>query len=201
MSYPEVIVIDDRLAVRRGTELLLRDSGFRIAGTADAVEVARGLLHRRRHDVALLEPAVGGGHGLSLATELLRVRRDAPLVLYTDGPALPAAAALGAPGFVLKSSPPAILAEALRTVAAGQRFQDPALAERLGAARSKVARLSPREREILELLADGLTGAQIAKQLYLSPETVRTHVRNAARKLEARTRTQAVALVAREMAV
>jgi DNA-binding NarL/FixJ family response regulator len=198
LSHPEVIVIDDRLGVRRGTELLLRDSGFRVAGTADAVDVARGLLSRRRHDVALLEPAVGGGDGLWLATELMRQRRDVPLVLYTDGPALPAAAALGAPGFALKSSAPAVLTEAVRSVAAGGRFVDPALAERLDATPSKVLLLSPREREILELLGDGHTGVQIAQRLYLSAETVRTHVRNAVQKLEARTRTQAVALVVRE---
>ena len=160
--------------------------------------MARGLLERRRHDVALLEPAVGGGEGLSLATELLRQRRDMPLLLYTDGPALPAAAALGAPGFVLKSSRPAVLTEAVRRVAAGGRFIDPVLADRLDATPSKVLLLSPREREILELLGAGHTGVQIARDLYLSAETVRTHVRNAIQKLEARTRTQAVAIVVRE---
>ena len=187
------------LACAAEPSLLLRDSGFRVAGTADAVEVGAGaaqiVVVTMSH---CLSPRCGGGDGLSLATELLRQRRDVPLVLYTDGPALPAAAALGAPGFALKSSPPAVLTEAVRAVAAGGRFIDPALAERLDAAPSKVLLLSPREREILELLGDGHTGVQIAKRLYLSAETVRTHVRNAIQKLEARTRTQAVALVVRE---
>jgi DNA-binding NarL/FixJ family response regulator len=102
---------------------------------------------------------------------------------------------------VLKSSPPATLLEAVRRVANGEAFTDPDLARHLpvgGQARSRVSLLSPRERQILGLLADGHSGAEIAQELFLSTETVRTHVRNAVRKLGARTRTQAVALVVRE---
>src|SRR6185436_6986948 len=67
--------------------------------------------------------------------------------------------------------------------------------------RSRVAQLSPREHEILALLSEGLTGRAIARRLFLSPETVRTHVRNATTKLGARTRVQAVAMLVRERAV
>jgi DNA-binding NarL/FixJ family response regulator len=66
------------------------------------------------------------------------------------------------------------------------------------AQRSRLAQLSPREQEILELLSEGLTGCAIARRLFLSPETVRTHVRNATTKLGARTRVQAVAMLVRE---
>ncbi len=98
---------------------------------------------------------------------------------------------------MLKSSPAAHLIAALRIVARGGHYVDPnlavALAEHASTARLSV--LSPREMQILDLLADGLNGQAIAKHLFLSPETVRTHVRNATTKLGARTRVQAVALV------
>lgn len=188
----EVLVVDDRLSVRRGTELLLREAGLRVVGAVGDTDEARALVARRRHDVVVLEPcARRGDDALVLAREL----RDGPLVLYTDGPGMAAAAAVRAPGFVPKSAPPHVLIEAVRRVAGGGRFSDEQFAERTP---GKAARLSPREREILGLLADGLTGAEIARQLFLSSETVRTHVRNATQKLGARTRTQAVAIAVRQ---
>ena len=100
---------------------------------------------------------------------------------------------------MLKSSPPARLIDALIRVAGGGSYVDPALAAFLsrGTELSRLDRLSAREHEVLGLLADGLTGQGIADRLYLSPETVRTHVRNATNKLGARTRVQAVALAVR----
>lgn len=203
----EVIIVDDQLAVRRGIELVLRDGGFRVAGVAGSAEQARTLLYRRRFDAALVELMVGGEPAVAFAAELLAQRPDTPLVVCAgrDAPAraVAAAAALPPPGFVLKSSPPATMWEALRRVAAGDTFLDPGLAGRLPevsarSRRSSVALLSPREREILSMLADGASGAEIAQRLFLSAETVRTHVRNAASKLGARTRTQAVAMLVAE---
>jgi len=82
---------------------------------------------------------------------------------------------------------------------AGGTYVDPGLAAALadGGELQRLGSLSPRELEVLELLADGLNGQLIAERLFLSPETVRTHVRNATSKLGARTRVQAVALVVR----
>jgi DNA-binding NarL/FixJ family response regulator len=196
----EVIVVDDHLAVRRGVELLLRAEGLRVAGVASRVDEARALLERRRHDVALIDVHLGEESSVGLVKEVLRRDPDAAIVFYTgfvepsDG--LAVAARAGARGFVLKSSPAARLIEALRCVAAGGTFVDPDLAPLLseGADTSALGTLSPRENQVLHLLADGLTGQQIAERLFLSPETVRTHVRNATTKLGARTRTQAVAI-------
>ena len=99
---------------------------------------------------------------------------------------------------MLTSSPVSTLVEALRTVAGGDSFTDPEVtslvAERSAAQR--VTKLTPREREVLGLLADGYQGPEIAEQLFLSSETVRTHIRNAVGKLGARTRVQAAAMVA-----
>jgi DNA-binding NarL/FixJ family response regulator len=201
-ASPEILLVDDQLGIRRGLELLLRDGGFRVAGLAGSAEQAAALLRRRRYDVALVDSLLDGAPTARLLADLLDERPDAPLVIYAGRhePALAAAVGLSAPGLVLRTSPPARLLKALRTVAAGGKFTDPELALRVPRplrrrTRTGVALLSPREREILGLLAEGWSGAEIALQLYLSAETVRTHIRNAVQKLGARTRTQAVALV------
>ncbi len=135
---------------------------------------------------------------------MLEDNPDAAIVLYTGAASIARikdAVEVGTRGFVLKSSPAARLLDALRAVAAGGTFVDPDLASLLSEEdpeSSKVASLSPRELEIFTLLAEGLTGQAIAERLYLSPETVKTHIRNATTKLEAKTRVQAVALVVRE---
>jgi DNA-binding NarL/FixJ family response regulator len=199
----EVVVVDDHLAMRRGMELVLRDAGFRIAGTAGTLAEARAVLQKRRYDAALLDVQLGEESSLGLVEEILRAQPAAPIVLYTgfmgsDSP-LHEAVHAGARGFVLKSSPPQRVIQALRTVAEGGTFVDPDLAAALadGQELSAQSMLSERELEVLELLADGLNGQMIAGRLFLSPETVRTHVRNATAKLGARTRVQAVAMVVR----
>ena len=198
----EVLLADDQLGVRRGLELLLREAGFRLAGLASTAGEAHALLRRRRYDAALVETVLEDEPTAPLLAELFAERPQAPVVSYAgrDLDALRAAAAVGAPGLVLKSSPPGVLVEALAAVAQGETFVDPGLPERLPAPRARPVRagislLSPREREILTLLGEGWSGAEIAGMLYLSAETVRTHVRNAVQKLGARTRTQAVALL------
>jgi DNA-binding NarL/FixJ family response regulator len=199
----EVIVVDDHLTMRRGVELLLREAGMRVAGVAGSLDEARAVLSRRRYDVALLDVHLHAQSSVVLVEELLRADPSAPIVLYTGytGPesGLHDAVRAGARGFVLKSSPAQRLIDALRSVAAGGTYIDPELAGLLaeGGELRRLATLSPREREILALLADGLTGQTIAERLFLSPETVRTHVRNATSKLGATTRVQAVALVVR----
>lgn len=202
-NQPEVLIVSDHLAVRRGLELLLREAGFAVTVAADDSHQALAELLKARHDVALIEIRRRAGSGIGLARSALLGSDDARLVLCTTsarptGPLL-AATGLGAPGLVLTSSTVDTLVEALRTVAGGGSFIDPAVAEVLAegaGAAQRVSRLSPREREVLGLLADGLQGPEIAERLFLSLETVRTHIRNAAGKLGARTRVQAAAIVA-----
>jgi DNA-binding NarL/FixJ family response regulator len=79
----EVIVVDDHLAMRRGIELLLREAGFRIVGTAGTLDEARTMLSRRRFDVALLDVQLGQESSLGLVEDLLRGDPTAPIVLYT----------------------------------------------------------------------------------------------------------------------
>jgi DNA-binding NarL/FixJ family response regulator len=202
----EVLVIEDHLSVRKGIELLLRSEGMRVAGVAGDVSNARRLLRDRRHDVSLLDLGLDGGSGIDVARDHLAVHPEAAIVLYTGGTdpdLLQEAVDAGARGFVLKSASPHELLAALRKVAAGGTYVDLAIAELLAPRQSAIPldKLSPREREVLDLLADGLTGEEIASRLFLSAETVRTHVRNAMRKLDAKTRVHAVALALRGRAL
>jgi DNA-binding NarL/FixJ family response regulator len=195
-----VVIVDDHVALRRGMELLLRRHGHHIIGTADDAEQAEQLILRRRPDVALLDLALPGESGAELARRLLEHDPDLRIVLYTgaaDEQQLLDGLDAGAAGFALKSGDPEELEQAIRTVADGGEYLDPRLTPLLRRDNGSNGRdgvLSPREREILELLSQGLSGEDAAKQLYLSSETVRTHVRNAMTKLGAATRVHAVAL-------
>lgn len=193
-----VVIVDDHVALRRGMELLLRRHGHHVVGTADDAEQGESLILRRRPDVALVDLSLPGESGAQLTRRLLEQEAGLRIILYTgaaDEAELLDGLDAGAAGFALKSGDPDELEEAIRTVADGGDYLDPRLAPLLsrgGDPRATV--LSPREREILALLADGLSGEEAAKQLFLSSETVRTHVRNAMTKLGASTRVHAVAL-------
>jgi DNA-binding NarL/FixJ family response regulator len=124
------------------------------------------------------------------------------VILYTaygDRALLTEALDAGARGFVLKEAPLAELVRAVELVAEGRTYVDPVLAGVVtgGAATEKVLNLTQRERDVLRLLADGNSNEAIGKTLFISPETVRTHVRKAMTKLDADTRTQAVATALR----
>ena len=103
----------------------------------------------------------------------------------------------GAMGFVLKDAPLEDLMRAIEMVADGGVYVDPALAGVFVDSRG-TGRLTPREREVLRLAADGLSSEKIGQRLFLSPQTVRGHVGNAMGKLQAHTRTQAVATALRD---
>jgi DNA-binding NarL/FixJ family response regulator len=193
-----VVIVDDHLALRRGMELLLRRAGHHVVGSADDAEAGGALILRRKPDVALVDLALPGMSGAELTRSLLKEDPELRIVLYTgaaDERQLMDALDTGAAGFALKSGDPDELEDAIRTVAAGGDYIDPRLTPLLAtSANGRTKTLSPREREILGLLSQGLSGEEAAKQLYLSPETVRTHVRNAMGKLGAATRAHAVAL-------
>jgi DNA-binding NarL/FixJ family response regulator len=193
-----VVIVDDHVALRRGMELLLRRSGLHVVGTADDAEQAEQVILRRRPDVAVVDLALPGESGAALTRRLLDIEPELRIILYTgsadEGELLEGLNA-GAAGFALKSGNPEELQDAIRTVAQGGEYLDPRLTPlliRKSNGRTKV--LSPREREILGLLSQGLSGEEAAEKLFLSSETVRTHVRNAMSKLGASTRVHAVAL-------
>ena len=104
----------------------------------------------------------------------------------------------GAKGYILKEAPHETLVRAIEKVAAGEGYVDPALMPAFLAGKDQDDMLTAREREILQLLADGMSNADVAAKLFISQETVKSHVRHILTKLEADTRTHAVAIALRE---
>jgi DNA-binding NarL/FixJ family response regulator len=104
----------------------------------------------------------------------------------------------GAKGYVLKEAPHQTLVRAIEKVYSGDGYVDPALMPAFLANKDRDDMLTGREREILQLLADGMSNAEVAGKLFISQETVKSHVRHILSKLEADTRTQAVAIALRE---
>jgi DNA-binding NarL/FixJ family response regulator len=200
---PQAVLVDDHLALRKGVELLLRADGIRITGVADNASEARHMILARRPDVAIVDLALEeGGSGLDVARDVLAEWPEAGILIYTGGwvdqGTLRDAMACGARGFALKTGGPDELKAAVRAVAGGGEYVDPRLAQMLDAREAPaVGRLSPREREVLDMLASGLTSQEIAARLVLSPQTVQTHVRNLVRRLGARNRVHALAIALR----
>jgi putative two-component system response regulator len=183
-----VLVIEDHGAVARGLALLLRQEGMEVAGTAATVADAERLIEKRAADVAILDVNLQGESGFGLIPKARA--RGMRVLLYTGGtPPVPLSTEDRPDGIASKSGGPVELINAVREVAAGRSPSDSRVVEG-----STEGLLSPREREIVGLLARGASGEEIAEQLFLSTHTVRTHVRNAMAKTNAHTRAHLVAL-------
>jgi two-component system NarL family response regulator len=153
-------------------------------------------------DVAVVDVAMTPLSGIDVARRAAEVSPATKVILYTghnDRGLLDQALDAGARGFVLKEGSLETLEEAIRTVADGGTWVDSLLASAVASpiGVSTLPPLTPREREILSLVANGLTNEKVATTLHISPETVQSHVRNAMVKLEADTRTEAVATALR----
>jgi DNA-binding NarL/FixJ family response regulator len=169
-----------------------------LVGTATDGPQALQLIEQRRPDVALLDIRMHTFGGIEILNELATWESAPAVILYTGYPErslLLEALDAGARGFLLKESVPSDLMRAVRVVGDGGTYIDPELAAVLASpeAATRLAGLTKREREILRLLADGMRNQQVGEALFISPTTVATHVQNAMTKLDADTRTQAVA--------
>lgn len=191
---PSLVLVEQHEALRDGLAVLLERRGFDVRGCATTAARGEEVIADTRPDVAVVGVDLPDERG----TELVRRMSDRPpcpkFVIYTglsDPDLLEAAYRSGARGLVAKPAGLSTLVEALREVWRGGRYFDRSFVQENGNGAPEKA-LSSRESEILGFLADGLTGEEIARRLVLSPETVRTHVRNATEKLGARTRTEAV---------
>jgi DNA-binding NarL/FixJ family response regulator len=198
-----LVLIEDHQALREGLELLLGREGCEVVGTAGTAAEGRALIERENPDVALIDIRLGEDSGITLTSELLDADPERRVVLYTgsnDLDLLISGLDSGARGYALKEGTPSELTTALATVAEGGTYVDPRLHPALLSRRATQTQksLSKREREIMDLLAQGLTGEQVAERLFLSPETIKTHIRNAMSKLEANTRVHAIAIALRE---
>jgi DNA-binding NarL/FixJ family response regulator len=191
---PSLVLVEHHEALRDGLALLLERRGFDVVGCATTAARGEEVIAERRPEVAVVGVDLPDERG----TELVRRLTDRPssprFVIYTglDDPGLlEAAYRAGARGLVAKPAGLSVLVEALREVWRGGRYFDRSFAKRSNG-NGETKALSSRESQILAMLAQGLTGEEIAQRLVLSPETVRTHVRNAMGKLDAHTRTEAV---------
>ena len=187
-----VLIVEDHDAVARGIELLLRRDGFDVAGSARNLTDATRILERRDVDIALVDLQLGEEDGLDLVP--IVKEHGARVLVYTgrlDSAAVAAARRAGADGVAAKAAPLGELAAALRAVSDGETYCDPRFERESNGAMSL---LTPRESEIVALLASGLNGEEIARRLFISPATVRTHIRNAMDRVDARTRAHLVTL-------
>ena len=196
------VVADDHPAVLRSVCDVLLGAGVEVVGRAANGEEAAARIEAAHPTIAVVDVRMPRLTGVEIAARVSRSSPDTKVILYTafgDRALLTEALDAGVRGFVLKEAPLDDLVRAVDMVAGGAVYVDPVLAGVLASVESeKMPQLTKREREVLRALSDGLTNEQIGKQLFLSPETVRTHVQKAMRKLEADTRTQAVALALRQ---
>ncbi|HEX7145857.1 MAG TPA: response regulator transcription factor [Gaiellaceae bacterium] len=196
------VVADDHPAVLRAVCDVLIDVGVDVVGRASNGEEAAAKIEATQPTVAVVDVRMPRLTGIEIAARVSRTAPETSVILYTaygDRALLTEALDSGVRGFVLKEAPMQDLTRAVDMVAGGAVYVDPVLAGVLASAEAeRIPQLTKREREVLRLLADGLTNEEIGKRLFLSPETVRTHVQKAMRRLEADTRTQAVALALRQ---
>ena len=197
------IVADDHPALLAAVTAILTDRGIDVIGTAANGEEALTKIETRRPRVALLDVRMPRLGGIQVAERAQRSAPETAIVLYTgygDSALLSEALDAGVRGFVVKDAPLGDLVRAIETVAAGGTYVDPVLGGALVQAEvnNPLPELTQREREVLRLLANGLANEAIGKRLFISPETVRTHVQKAMAKLDADTRTQAVATALRQ---
>lgn len=180
----------------------LERQGFQVVARAADGRQAAAVIAEHRPAVAIVDMRMPHLSGIEVARESAGTSPATAFVFYTafgDRALLSDALDAGARGFVLKEAPLQDLVRAVERVAAGDAYVDPVLAGLLvgSPAAQQAPNLTQRERQVLRLLADGLANDAIAGELGISAETVRTHLRKAMNKLDADTRTQAVATALR----
>jgi DNA-binding NarL/FixJ family response regulator len=196
------MIVDDHEVVREGLRLSLsRAPHIRVVGEAADGASAVEMAERRKPDVIIMDVRMPGMDGLE-ATKLLTEKVPESKVLiftaYSERSLLGRGLESGAKGYILKEAPHQTLVRAIEKVAQGDGYVDPALMPAFLAGKDQTDMLTTREREILQLLADGMSNADVAGRLFISQETVKSHVRHILTKLEADTRTHAVAIALRE---
>ena len=189
------LIVDDHPVVRAGLASMLgTQESLDVVGAAWNGREAFALIRQHRPEVVLLDLRMPGMNGIEVLQEL-RSLSDPPRVIVltnfeTDEDIYRAVRA-GAQGYLLKSTTQQEMIEAIMAVAAGRRYFPAHIAAQL-AQRMSRSNLTDREREILELMAKGLTNKQIGTALYISANTARNHVNNIIEKLEVADRTEAV---------
>jgi DNA-binding NarL/FixJ family response regulator len=189
------VLADDHPAVLTAVSDFLEEHNFvvvaRCANGHDALEAVR----REHPDIAILDNRMPGGNGIELIGEILAVSAKTRIILDTGEGTTELARevlAAGAHAILLKGAPLEDLLRALHAAAAGTPYVDPALVELPNARATKIV-ITRREREVLQLLAEGHGQREIGARLAIGSETVRAHLQKARKRLAAATTTQAVA--------
>ena len=200
-----VFLVDDHEMVRRGIADLLRtDAGIEVVGEAATAVQARGRILAIRPDVAILDVRLPDGSGVDVCRDVRAVDpsiRCLMLTSFDDDAAIYAAVIAGAAGYLMKDVLGSNLLASVRDVGAGRSLIDPTLQKRVLARMKGTERgdarldaLSPREKQILALISDGLTNREIGAQLSLAEKTVKNYVSMLLSKLGLHRRTQAAVL-------
>ncbi len=200
------LVVDDQQLVRAGLRKILAEGGVEVVGECEDGSAALRAVGELRPDVVLMDMRMRGMGGAE-ATRRIRELPDGPPVLvlttYDDDETLEAGLSAGAAGFLLKDAPGEEIIRATRVVAGGGAWLDPAVAERVlrsyraagqdrRAGRAGLEELTPRELEVLKLIARGLTNDEIGGALFIGEATVKTHVNRVFGKLGVRDRAHAI---------
>jgi two-component system, NarL family, response regulator DevR len=197
-----IFLLDDHEVVRRGiAELLAAVPGFEMVGEAGTAEQALPRALACRPDVAVLDMRLPDGSGIDVCRDIRSALPDTHCLIltsYDDQDAVLSAVLAGASGYVLKEIRTADLVDAIRQAALGRTLIDPAvIAKVMDRVRegtptdARLAALTEREREVLDLVAEGLTNRQIGERLFLAEKTVKNYVSSLLGKLGMERRTQA----------
>jgi DNA-binding NarL/FixJ family response regulator len=200
-----LLIVDDHAIVREGLRRVLSQADdVVVVGEAPSGEAALELVDRRRPELVLMDARMPGMGGVMASQRIRADHPDVRVVMFTahaEQDLLWEALDAGAQGFVLKDSESEVLLTAIRQVMSGEPYVDPRLApdflRQLAKPRANSV-LSQRERQILQMLADGCSNREVSEKLVVSVETVKTHVKHILAKLEAEHRTQAVAIGIRQ---
>jgi two-component system, NarL family, response regulator DevR len=209
----KVMLVDDHEVVRQGLRALLEaEEDIEVIAEADTGRSAVSLAGVHQPDVVVMDVRMPGGSGVEACRAIRDERPDAQVIMLTsfsDDEALFNSIMAGAAGFVLKQIRGRDLIDAIRTVGGGKSLLDPDVTkrvlERLRKAKfderdPKLARLSPQEERILDMVGEGMTNREIAERIHLSDKTVKNYVSTILQKLEVARRAEAASYVARAKA-
>ncbi|TVP98113.1 MAG: DNA-binding response regulator [Balneolaceae bacterium] len=198
-----VIIVEDDHKIRKSLAILLDGShGFRCIGDYESAEAALRELPMKKPDVVLMDIHLGGMSGIEAVREIKEILPQIQVIMLTvfeDSAKIFHALQAGAVGYLIKTTPADEILKAIRDVMKGGSPMSPQIARKVVQSFYKdheihddLLKLTPREEEVLTLLARGLLYKEIANELYISKDTVHNHLRNIYQKLQVRTRTEAV---------
>lgn len=206
MSSIRVFLLDDHEVVRRGLrELVDGADDLEVVGEAATAEEAVGRIPATAPDVAVLDVRLPDGDGIEVCRDVRSKHPEIQCLMLTsfaDDEAVYAAIMAGAAGYVLKQVKGTDLVDAIRRVGQGESLLDPAVTARVlermrRGGDDELADLTPQERRLLELIAEGLTNRQIGERMFLAEKTIKNYVSNLLAKLGMSRRTEAAVYAAR----